>query len=30
LLALAEALVQEVARQGGLAHWRETPPLSLK
>ncbi len=30
LLALAEALVQEIARQGGLAHWRETPPLSLK
>lgn len=30
LLALAEALVQEVARQGGLAHWREAPPLSLK
>ena len=29
LLALAEALVQEVARQGGLAHWHE-PPHSLK
>lgn len=30
LMALAEALVQEIARQGGLAEWRETPPLSTK
>ncbi|MBP6786900.1 MAG: hypothetical protein KA170_04875 [Candidatus Promineofilum sp.] len=29
LLALAEALVQEIARQGGLAHWHEQP-RSLK
>lgn len=30
LLTLADALVKEIARQGGLAHWRETPPLSVK